>query len=43
MRFRCERCGSEFEAEKIIICPKCGEQIKVGPIRVRGHPRPNPR
>ena len=26
MRYKCEKCGTEFEATTTVRCPKCGEQ-----------------
>jgi DNA-directed RNA polymerase subunit RPC12/RpoP len=32
MRFKCDKCGTEFEAKMYVECPKCGEHMKVHPI-----------
>ena len=29
MKFKCEKCGTEFDAKMYVQCPKCGEQIHV--------------
>gem|GEM_PF-5669043 len=35
MRFKCMNCGAGFEAKRVIRCPKCGERLRVQPIRTR--------
>jgi lipopolysaccharide biosynthesis regulator YciM len=32
MKYKCLKCGTEFEAKMYVQCPKCQEQMEVQPI-----------
>ena len=32
MKFKCKKCGTEFEARMVAQCPKCGETMDLEPI-----------
>jgi DNA-directed RNA polymerase subunit RPC12/RpoP len=32
MKFKCNKCGTEFEARLVARCPNCGEAMDVQPI-----------
>lgn len=32
MKFRCNKCGAEFEARLVARCPNCGESMDVLPV-----------
>lgn len=32
MKFRCNKCGAEFEARLVARCPSCGESMDVQPV-----------
>ena len=32
MRFKCDKCGEEFDAKMYVKCPECGEIRDVHPI-----------
>jgi len=39
MKFKCLKCGTEFEAKMEVQCPKCGEVMKVKPIYTYHYPK----
>jgi DNA-directed RNA polymerase subunit RPC12/RpoP len=39
MRFKCDKCGTEFEAKIYVECPKCGEHMKVHLVNTSQHAR----
>jgi len=39
MRFKCDKCGTEFEATMYVRCPKCGETANAHPIYTYAHAR----
>ena len=32
MKFKCDKCGEEFDAQMYVKCPKCGEIKDVHPV-----------
>lgn len=35
MKYRCNKCGTEFESGMSVRCPNCGEAMDVEPVRRR--------
>lgn len=34
MKYRCKKCGTEFEAEYDVVCPNCRERHEVETMRM---------
>ena len=32
MKYKCNKCGTEFEAKMTPQCPKCGERSDITPV-----------
>lgn len=39
MKYKCLKCGTEFEATMYVQCPKCKEQMDVQPIYSYKYPK----
>lgn len=39
MKFKCQKCETEFEATMVARCPKCGETMDVKPVYSYQYPR----